>query len=250
MHTLQKQTVGKKRISRWLFLVPKKHSAPTDTDCIYFCGYLISAELISNTVSYCFIKHGLSVNMPVGGMAVTTGYLGIITMKMNKKLLAAACPCLVILALVVQLLYSAPGLSPEWAQQPSQDCLSYNHWVPWSPSRWPAWLSSFRIQRKIHNQWKAEYKTRDLCGMQTPSSINTSVEKKGNIWFSIKTYIFGSQELHAFGNLVGKAEQVSGREALVHVVGQQVVHVTLWFRNTHTEKTPWGHSQGYVYHVL
>lgn len=64
--------------------------------------------------------------MPVGGMAVTTGYLGIITMKLNEWLLAAACPCLVILALAVLLLYSAPGLSPEWAQQPSRDCLSHN----------------------------------------------------------------------------------------------------------------------------
>lgn len=65
--------------------------------------------------------------MPAGGMSVTTGYLGIITMKLNEKLLAAVRPCLVILALAVLLLYSVPGLSLEWAQQPSRDCLSHNH---------------------------------------------------------------------------------------------------------------------------
>lgn len=41
--------------------------------------------------------------------------------------------------------------------------------------------------------------------------------KKKHMIFN-KTYIFGSQELHAFGHLVGKAEQVSGGEALIHVV--------------------------------
>lgn len=65
-----------------------------------------------------------------------------------------------------------------------------------------------------------------------------------------KTYIFGSQELHAFGHLVSEAEQVSGGEAFSHVVWQQVVYLTLWFRNTHTEKTPWGGPPGYVHHVL
>lgn len=69
------------------------------------------------------VKCGLCVNMPVGGMVVTTGYLGIITMKLNEWPLAATCPCLVILALVVLPLYSAPGLSPEWGQQPISDGL-------------------------------------------------------------------------------------------------------------------------------
>ena len=45
----------------------------------------------------------------------------------------------------------------------------------------------------------------------------------------IQTYIFGSQELHAFSHLVGKAEQVGGCEAFVHVIGQQVVNLTLWY---------------------
>lgn len=63
---------------------PKSHSAPTDTDCNYFSVYLISDKLIYNTVLYFFIKHCLSVNMPVGEMAVTTGYLGIITTKLNE----------------------------------------------------------------------------------------------------------------------------------------------------------------------
>lgn len=61
------------------------------------------------------------------------------------------------------------------------------------------------------------------------------------------TYVFGSQELHAFGHLVGKAEQVGGGEALIHVVWQQVV--TLWFRK-HTQKTPWGSERVYVHCVL
>lgn len=125
-------------------------------------------------IIYCFKKHGLSANMPVGEMAVTTGYLGVITMKLNEKRLVALCLCLVILGLVLQLLYSAPGLSTDWAQQPSLDCLSHNLGFPWPPLLWPACLPSFTIQQKMHNQRKAvECVTRGLCGMQTPSSRNT-----------------------------------------------------------------------------
>ncbi len=58
----------------------------------------------------------------------------------------------------------------------------------------------------------------DLRGMQTPA-----VQKDKDIIFihhpSVdKTYIFGSQELHAFGHLVGKTEQIGGGEALIHVI--------------------------------
>lgn len=103
---------------------PTSDFAPAGTNGIYFCVYFISARFILNAVLRCPIKRGLCVNMPVGGMALTTGYLGIITMKLNEKPLAAACPCLVILALAVLLLYSA--LSLEWSQRPSWDCLSDN----------------------------------------------------------------------------------------------------------------------------
>lgn len=51
----------------------------------------------------------------------------------------------------------------------------------------------------------------------------------------IQTYVFGSQELHAFGHLVGKAEQVGSAEAFVCVVRQQDVHLAFWFgKHTHT----------------
>lgn len=99
---------------------------------------------------------------------------------------------------------------------------------------WPAWLSSYRIQCKIHNQWKSRgmWEQRPMW-YADPKQCKYIYGKQKHMIFN-GTYIFGSQELHAFGHLVGKAEQVGCSEALIHVVWQQVVHLTLWFRkHTH-----------------
>lgn len=116
---------------------------------------------------------------------------------------------LVIPALAELLLYSAPGLSAQWVQVgPGAFAgLLMAHMLIFLSPLWPAQLSVDR-----HNDQKP-------CPAK-------------------RTYIFRSQELHAFGHLVGEAQQVVGGEALVHVVWQQFVRLTVWFGKTH-QKPQW-----------
>ena len=158
MHTLHKKRKSAKLISgEWHLIctiVASTSNILRPQLLTAFISVFFIPEFIFNTVSYCFIKRGLCVNMPVGRTAVTTGYLGIITMKLNEWLWAAVCACLVILALAVLLLYSVPGLSPPWAQQPWQNCLSHNHWFPWSPPHFGQ-HSCHHIGHRPSVQWEA-----------------------------------------------------------------------------------------------
>lgn len=102
---------------------------------------------------------------------------------------------LVIPALAELLLYSAPGLSAQWVQVgPGAFAgpLMTHMLISLSPLR-PAQLS-----------------------VEDRSMPGVMIKKKTR---PVKqTHVFRSQELHAFGHLVGEAQQVVGGEALVHVV--------------------------------